>query len=461
MPYFGEASIEERIAWADTIVKARLNRTTSEVMAVAVEGWIGSYIVAVKFHLTVSEYLHGSGGNSITATAVWWNSTLETPKEAEDIVPGILASRDTSWDGREAIFFLNSSDPGGYFSSVAQGENDHFLVYWGDLDDGYTLHSRYRKVWLPSAGTTATSDSQEFLLAAPEPGVDTPTITLGELKRRITAVNAELSAGDGSDAYKDCVRNKYVGERMERYRMSRPGYTGPSFEPIWGGTFPSGQPAGAELYEYDHGLVIADEPEKKTRLRIDGRDAGLFSIDEGNHRPAKMFENGKWFTYSVVSERPIPAGTYEFNHHYGGFIDCGDTYTFEITANVFSPDGVLHEAFFDPVTVGTAVKADGSNGVLKPTGFTDANGASATIESISYEPAAGSGQTGTVKLKVDPHTGLANHVVAFIKLDGSVSLSLDTIDATVDSANETLSWSVSSQPWHDGDQLMLRIREAK
>ena len=29
-----------------------------------------------------------------------------------------------------------------------------------------------------------------------------------------------------------------------------------------------------------------------------------------------------------------------------------------------------------------------------------------------------------------------------------------------DAANNTVSWSVSSQPWHDGDKLMLRIRES-
>ena len=46
----------------------------------------------------------------------------------------------------------------------------------------------------------------------------------------------------------------------------------------------------------------------------------------------------------------------------------------------------------------------------------------------------------------------------FIALDGSVPLSLKVADATVDSANDTLSWTVASQPWNDGDKLMLRIR---
>ena len=119
---------------------------------------------------------------------------------------------------------------------------------------------------------------------------------------------------------------------------------------------------------------------------------------------------------------------------------------------------MLHELFFDPVTVGNAVAADGANGVLKPASFTDAIGATTTIERIAWE--AGSGSTGTVKVALSPHTGIAGHAVDFIALDGFVSLSLHVSAATVDAANNTLSWPVASQPWRSGDKLMLRIREA-
>ena len=453
VPYFGEESIEERIAKADVIVKARLHTTTSVVVRGAGEGWSDYYYVALKFNLTVREYLNGSGANEITAFTIQ-GGNYDTRKEAEDAKPDIVGKRVTTWDDRDAILFLTKDDPDGAFSTEVQGASDYFLTIGGPGQDSYSLHSRHTRLWLPSTGIPATGDDQEFLLAVPEPGRDTPTITLGELKSVITTINSELNTGDGSDEYKECIRSKYQSERMERFRMSRPGYTGPSFEPIWGGTFASGQPAGLELYEYDHGLVIAVEPEKKTRLSIDGRDAGLFSITEGNHRPAKVFVNGKWFTYSIVSVRPIPAGTYEFNHHYGGFIDCGDNSTFMMTANVTAPTGTLHEAFFDPVTEGSAIAADSTNGVLKPAAFADANGASATIESISYE-------AGTVKLKISPHAGLAGQVLDFIELDGTVSLSLDVADATLDAVDDTLSWAVATQPWHNGDKLMLRIREAR
>ena len=142
---------------------------------------------------------------------------------------------------------------------------------------------------------------------------------------------------------------------------------------------------------------------------------------------------------------------------WSGFIPCNYVLSFEWTVTVTAPDDTLHEAFFDPVTDGSAVAADGSNGVLKPATFTDANGASATIERIAWE--AGAGESGTVKLKLSPHSGIAGHIVDFIALYGSAPLSLIAAAATVDAAADTLSWSMSSRPWEDGDKLMLRIRE--
>ena len=51
---------------------------------------------------------------------------------------------------------------------------------------------------------------------------------------------------------------------------------------------------------------------------------------------------------------------------------------------------------------------------------------------------------------------VTGHVLDFIALDGSVSLSLAAANAT--STSGTLSWAVPSQPWEGGDQLMVRIR---
>ena len=104
------------------------------------------------------------------------------------------------------------------------------------------------------------------------------------------------------------------------------------------------------------------------------------------------------------------------------------------------------------MTVGTAVKADGSNGALKPTSFTS-GGTSTELVSLEWA-------NNNVVLTLNPHVSLSGHVLDFIDLNGNVALSLFADAATVDSAAGTYSWPVTTEPWEDGDQLMLRIREA-
>ena len=157
-------------------------------------------------------------------------------------------------------------------------------------------------------------------------------------------------------------------------------------------------------------------------------------------------------TEMVQLARPLPAGEYRFDlkEPRPRYAICNFVISNEWTVTATAPDGTLHEAFFDPVTDGGAVAADSANGVLEPASFTDA-GATTTIERIEWE-------AGTATMKLTPHTALAGRVVDFIELDGKVSLSLIVDEATVDTANNTLSWSVSPQPWDDGDKLMVRIR---
>ena len=159
----------------------------------------------------------------------------------------------------------------------------------------------------------------------------------------------------------------------------------------------------------------------------------------------------------MAATRPLLEGEYNFHfNHRGPHYSLCDGYTirYEWTVTVNAPDGTLHELFFDPLTIGSTIAADSTNGVLKPASFGGANGATTTIERISWE-------AGTVSIELSPHTGVASHAVDFITLDGSVSLSLHVSAATVDAANNTLSWPVASQPWRSGDKLMLRIREAR
>ena len=221
IPILGETSLEERIANYPTVVKARMTSESIEVVAGAAR-LQGNYYAAVKFHLAVSEYLNGTGADNITA--LWVPADVfGTRQEAEDALPDIRARRDTQWDNREAVFFLQ--DVPVNLIPTLQGDNHYFLEDGSSYTDNYSLSSKYHKLWLPAAaaatGATGQSgtagDGQEFLLAVPTgpvgaagaSGASTPagsTITLGALKQRIAAVTAELNAGDGSEEYKECVK---------------------------------------------------------------------------------------------------------------------------------------------------------------------------------------------------------------------------------------------------------------
>ena len=449
--YEGELSLDEMVAYHSTIVKARLRSITSETGQFLDSDWpssYGRYFIVLKLNLTVVEYLKGTGATNIIAILIS-DRDFATKADVIAAIPTELGAWDTRWDDREALFFLNEGIAPPYPSTL-EAAGYYFLAVGFDrgVDDYYTIYSKWRKAWLPATVTTSSaSDDQEFLLAPPRPG--SPTITLGNMKRRIAEITAELNGGDGSEEYKDCIKYKYSGERRNRYRQSQgksKNYAIPTdYE------FGSGQPSGAIVHS--HAFGYGTSADRKARFWLDGRDSTLFNAVEGQYVPAY---DGFKFDLNVVAARPIPAGSYKLNYQFVpfGYVDCDHAFTTEFTVTVTVPDGTLHELLFDPVTVGSTVVADTTNGVLKPATFTDANGASATIQRIAWE-------SGTVKLKVSPHTGLTGHVVDFIEVDGTVSLSLDVADATVDAANDRLSWSVSEQPWHEGDKLMVRIREAR
>ena len=216
----------------------------------------------------------------------------------------------------------------------------------------------------------------------------------------------------------------------------------------------SGQPAGTVLdWRGIHGDYPATDDELP--LWLEGKDSALFGTAKSES--TALARDGEYVETKYVEmvrlARPLPAGDYRFElkESWPRYALCNFVISNEWTVTAVAPEGVLHEALFDPVADGSSVAADSANGVLQPASFTDA-GATTTIERIEWE-------AGTMKLKLTPHTALAGRVVDFIELDGTVSLSLIVDDATVDAANNTLSWSVSPQPWDDGDKFMLRTRD--
>ena len=458
----GDTLIEQKIFEKDTIVKATMTSLSSEVFVDAA----GKFLSALKFNLNVSEYLKGTGPSSVVA--VWIDGRpYDTRENAARAEARTLAQRDDQWDNRAAIVFLYDGASGLGTSLDAQFQlPDHFLLALGHRyfdDDRYSLHSTRYKAWLPATAADLTGDAQEFLLDVPPATGTAPTITLGGLKSRIAEVTAEFDGGDGSEAYETCVEETYEIEQVIRYFREEEDTDAYDKSPQ-ATNLASGQPADTELHQRQNGGAY---PDTKAKTWLEGRDADLFTVVQGEPTAVDVDGDGSFtaesdgieFTETFATARPLPSGEYEIvrKEVWPRYLPCNYVLDNEWTITVEAPEGTLHEAFFDPVTDGTAVAADDTNGVLKPATFTDADGASSTIKRIEWE--AGTEGSGTVKLKLTPDDGIAGHIADFIALDGSVHLSLKVADATADAANNTLSWAVALQPWEDGDELMLRIRE--
>ena len=449
-PFAGDASIEEKIIRNNVAVRATMTSVTSEVLLIT----DNRYRTVLKFNLSVSEYLMGSGPTSIVA--VWVDSrsgSYETSSEANARKAVILARRDAQWDDREAIIFLHDGASGyGTLLDERLQRADHFILALGGRhrDDRYSLHSESSREWLPAVAPAAgIGDAKEFLLDVPP---TSKTITLNMLKKQIREVTAEYSNGDGSEAYKDCVVGKYEWLRNQRNWPEERGRPYGHWDLDY--SLVSGRAAGTVL---DHQEAYGGYPDIKLPYWIEGRDSALFYISDAASTAIDKDGDGEYETIRyrnwVRQARPLPAGDYRFDlkESQPRFMICNFVISNEWTVMVTSPAGVLHELLFDPVTVGSAVTADGTNGVLEPTTFTGGDGVSATVESIAYE-------AGKVKVKTVPSSALSGQVLDFIGLDGAVSLSLNVTDSAVETASNTLTWSVPTQPWEDGDELMVRIR---
>ncbi|MCY4581728.1 MAG: cadherin domain-containing protein, partial [Chloroflexi bacterium] len=278
-----------------------------------------------------------------------------------------------------------------------------------------------------------------YMMAPPPSG---EVISLSVMKDRIAEVAAEL-AHDDSDAYRECVVKKYEHMRLER---NWPGDKGREFT-LWNlaPVIESGLPAGAEIDRRD---FLNPYPDPAPTW-LEGTDSSLFGVTAGTST-TDGFEQAE----IISTTRPLPDGEYSFDikESWPEQKSCNFVVNNEVRVTVTSSSGALHEFFFDPFTVGSAVAADATNGVLKPTSFTTTDGEQATVESMSYD-------SGRVRVKVVPWDELSG-VLDVIELDGTVSTSLRVTSSAVDVGSNTFTWSVSSQPWEDGDRLMVRIRPA-
>ena len=437
--YDGLISLEETVLMSDVIAVVNLKAVDRGVGVWKFDEDIG-YAKTLEFTFQVDEYLKGSGDDQIVGVVFDWSQVFNTAAGAnlgKDPDP----DRKEHWDNRKAVIFLrdDGKDPGLNWEA-----DRYYLGLSNDWEgESYSIANIYYRPWLPAV----SGDEKRFLLQ-PDLGESSPqTITLDSLKMMVSAFDIAL-AGQ-TDAYKDCALYHYRWQREVRYKKES---LGGVYHYIRDDvTVGSGMPKGAKVFTHRLAPVaIANEPPsgKRGEFVLAGRDEQYFT----GAMPGEIFLG-----------RPLPQGEYRVNHAYlpNRLIICGGTVPetemgrFELFVTVTAPQGTLHEAFFDPVQDGKAVVADSTVGVLEPTTFTDANGASATIQRIAWEAEAGG--VGTVKLTLSPHDGLAGHTVEFIALDGQVALSLAVAEAQADAKNGTLTWKVESQPWQAGDKLMLRV----
>ena len=424
--YHGQQLLEERIVDAKVIVRVTLR--SHEVVGAQFPG-DSEYLPAIKFTFDALEYLKGSGGGELIAYAYGKHDHFalerDTAKKAKDKWGSWISEyRDGRWDDREAVIFLrqpvaNGSYVIGYLGEYRESLNDQRVVR------RVTVADDEKQTWLPDAapagaqrspGVDGKAPEQRFLLddpgGPPSSGgqgrsADPRTISKSSLEARIAAIEADLAANN-TDAYRNCLFAKYWAIRVIRYQSAQ------GFQATSNYDLGSGLAADTRVDSHDFSKDTID------REWYEGRDKDLFTPRQG-----VMYTN-----------RPLSAGEYRFyyNSTEPGQ-DCGypeeqRTELLQIVT-VTTPEDTLAESFFDPVADGAA--------------FT----ATTTVGTIKWE-------AGEVEATLTPD--VTGHVLDFIALDGTVSLSLAVADAAEDAG--TLTWTVATQPWNAGDKLMLRVREA-
>lgn len=472
-PYSGSAGLRERIFDSDVIAMVRLLGTAATTdTAGSKEDGSAIYRGLVTFRFEVLKYLKGSGGDELAADAVLelksevirrildgnargqfvhlndidMENPYTTSEDALEAAEFWEQERDTTWDGREAIIFVKEM----VLPGSSEGSTQLIL---GSIHS-YALDGTYRS-WLPSAvefgvkdsGEGVAPDSMRFLLEPPNraspqdmsetASVQPVTTSVSEIETLIITLERWRMEGEGVEGHLECILASFAEERLINGYKER----GESLSTAIDFYLDSGLPTG---YVIEDGHPVDG---RDGRVWIEGKDKALFSYGDGAFRTVRPLPTGKYLVYyNRQAPRFIPC-----NYYPGEYKNRGPWFV-----NVSLPDRVLHEAFFDPVQIGSAVGAGASSGVLEPASFEVEGGTQTSIDVIAWE-------SGQVRMKLSPSGTPVGHHVDFIALDGSVALRLRIEDAAqaVDGDNTTLTWDVCKQPWESGDKLMLRISESE
>ena len=448
-------SLDWQILDSATIVVTSHVSTTAAVETVPTSPPLYRAMHVLKFR--VSEYLKGTGPNEITIEVPDTTPLLPggrakeyaTQEEALSVANALIESHNSQWDSRSAVLFLS----GPYSSVATQPDSDSGASGASSTTTVFTLTNNGRTAqdsfkytvdtlsrgWLPassaaaSGATGATGASGSEYITNVDPST---TVALADLRSRITFLQTELNAGDGSDAYIGCVHGKYkrpwAYEPNEELAETRV-------------TLASGAAADSEFHKDLH--LYGDLATSDFTWYFTGEQASLFEIAVVDDDAI----DGTGFHYSYRTKRPLVADNYELRefsqidsdkicNHRLDWDDAG-FYTWIVAAE--APARTLHEAFFDP----------------NATGVDELSGGEFPVGGVYGELAALDWNDGKIILSLESFRELAGYRLDVIRIDGSISPSLSFSDAVKDQAANTYSWDMPSPPWQDGDMLMLRIRE--
>ena len=447
-------SIDELIFSSTRIVEATLSSITATTETVDNGAGIAStYRPVHELRFTVSENLMGSGSASVLVV-VRGEHTYTTKSAAQAAADERVTYRITTWDDRKAILFLGNVKQPYTSSSLAasQSENtNRFVLLNFDRSSWDYSVEESSRAWLPAQDSSSNSGTGGASAATTRfiTGVDVSppqTIAKSELKSSIATMTQRLSQGKNVPGYEECISGQIAQERHRRAVPWSP------YEITT--TLASGAAAGAEVYRWT--VQALDAPVYLLPwLSGDASDHFRFLVVDGDTSPITG--------YSMTAEtiRPLPPGAYQFRYNlqHPSDVPCNfkplDSYDL-VTVTVTAPSGMLHEAFFDPVAIGTTVGADGTNGVLKPNTFTASDSTTTTLHSVDYSGSS-------VRMLFSQTTGLSGKEVQFIMLDGTVGLTVPFSSATTETVagkGTRYSWKTCSAPWAAGEKVMIRIRNA-
>ena len=442
-------SIDEQIFSSTRIVEATFSSVTATTETIDNSTGVAStYRPVHELRFTVSENLMGSGSANVLVV-VRGEHTYATKSAAQAAANASIAHRITAWDDRTAILFLDNVNQPYTSSSIAASRSEDTSRFvqrnFNRSNWDYSVEAQSR-AWLPAQGSAESAGTEGAVAATTRFITDVhvspnQTITKSALKSSIAAMTQQLSQGKNVPGYEECVSRQIT---RERHRRAVPWSPYEIATTVVSGT------VDAEVY-------------RSTRESSPVYLMPWLSGDASSHFRFLVIDadTSPITGYSMTAEtiRPLPSGAYQFryNTQLPSYIPCNfkplDAYTL-IKVTVTAPTGTLHEAFFDPVAIGTTIGADATNGVLKPNTFTASDSTTTTLRSVDY---SGS----NVRMLFSQTTGLSGKEVQFIMLDGTVGLTVPFSSATVEtvaSQGTRYSWTTCSAPWAAGEKIMIRIR---